>query len=162
MAIKRIGFVTDLSEVKGAKGKYLKATIKQEDGKEVTHNIFDDTLKEIMGTAYEKSLAIQMFLEKNEKGYWDITQADLVKDKLEEENTPQPKPQNPPETPQNQREAPLTEAAVRLGGEKVESYDKRDRSMAISYSKDCFCAGRIELDQLEEMADRFLNYILMK
>jgi len=40
--------------------------------------------------------------------------------------------------------------------------DVKNRAVAISYSKDLVCAGKIELNQMKAYADKFLEYIVTK
>ena len=58
-----------------------------------------------------------------------------------------------------QGDEPLVVEAKKMGA-KVTGVDNfKNRSMSVAYSKDLVCAGKIELNQLSEYADRFLKYI---
>ena len=63
-----------------------------------------------------------------------------------------------PDRPQPGKE-PLVAEAVRMGA-KVTGVDNfKNRSMSVAYSKDLVCAGKIEIKQLTDYADKFLKYI---
>ncbi len=53
----------------------------------------------------------------------------------------------------------LVEEAVNMGAKAITS-DPRQRSIALSYAKDAWIAGKIELSDILKYADKFLNYIL--
>ena len=58
-----------------------------------------------------------------------------------------------------QGDEPLVAEAVRMGA-KVTGVDNfKNRSMSVAYSKDLVCAGKIDIKQLSEYADKFLKYI---
>ena len=67
-------------------------------------------------------------------------------------------PSDAPEKPPVKRESPVVQKAKEMGT-VIDSFDKKDRSMAIAYAKDLCCAGMIELSQISEYGDKFLDYI---
>jgi len=40
--------------------------------------------------------------------------------------------------------------------------EKKDRSMAVSYAKDEFCAGKIKVEEIKDRANFYIGYILNK
>ncbi len=80
------------------------------------------------------------------KGKEYIYSATQVKDQL-------PPPQQPIPPPAIQQVGAET-ANTKLSGDDI-----RNRAMAISYSKDLACAGKIEAGEITNYADKFLNWM---
>ena len=61
--------------------------------------------------------------------------------------------------PLQEGEEPMVTEAKRMGAKVISVDNLKNRSMSVAYSKDLVCAGKIELKQLSEYADKFLKYI---
>ena len=58
-----------------------------------------------------------------------------------------------------QGDEPLVAEAKKMGAKVTGVDNLKNRSMSVAYSKDLVCAGKIDLKQLSEYADKFLKYI---
>jgi len=122
-----------------AKGtEYLHVTMQAGD-KDYTYNVFDRALMTTLQQAEEKDLYLKV-VTKAEGKFTNLVGAILV-----------PEPIGPSVIPADQT-VPRTE-------NKTINDADRYRAMAMSYSKDGWCAGKISTDQLTEFADFFYAYI---
>ena len=122
--------------VKGT--EYLRATMQAGD-KDYTYNVFDRALAITLKQAEEKGLALDVVTQADGK-FTNLISATFVADAI--------KPFVPSVDP----------TRPRTDNKAINDVDKY-RAMAMSYSKDAWCAGKIESGQLIEFADFFYAYI---
>ena len=167
--------VTNIIEKQGAKGQYFNITAEIEGGKKLNFNSFDKVDQVTFGQALADGRLVELKMEKNDKGYDNLVKgsvkfvepvdASTIKP-LTQAGVKEPSPSTAP-APEVKKEtaksdlsySSWTKEPVKPVVKPVVKSDGKHRSMAMSYAKDAWCAGKIDQEHLLELADFFLSYI---
>ena len=139
------------SEATKTGAEYKKVTGVTPAGKQTTKSVFDNL--KAQWPLLKENATLDFKMQKNGQ-YWNVIEITVP-------NLPPPQEANPaPDLPPPLPKEYMVEAAVKTGAKIIPDQNEiRNRSMAIAYSKDLAVAGKIELKQLKEYADKFLAYI---